>query len=387
MTIAYKLITVLIFIFLLVSCRKNETDSIANVVSIDMDNVERESAKDWFESIELIPLATTDGSLIKEVFKIMKFNGNYYIYDGWQHAAFEFDSIGNFVNSTKPLQGSGPNEFVSFLDFDIDKVNGNWHILDHVSSKIRIYDKDMLPVNSYDVDKDLLPLQYFKYIKDNLYVFYCPSMKKGDYVVKYYKADKKKVLKKELPTIIEKADYLPNVLYSPFYEFNEQIFFTQKYSNNDLFKIDDKNLCLEKYIQYDFGEHTFNVEDIERLESENPNDYVNYMDNNSKDKAFIFNKCESDLYHFISVYYKHCIYIIKHDKSTGKNKAIVNDYSKKGSLGRPMLLDNDYYYCVVGPEYLNILVEDLLLTEKAKIILSKLKEDDNPVIIKYKLKK
>lgn len=67
--------------------------------------------------------------------------------------------------------------------------------------------------------------------------------------------------------------------------------------------------------------------------------------------------------------------------------AVVNDCTKNGSLGRRILLDDNYYYCVVSPQDVNIVVNDDLLTEKSRLVLSNLKEDDNPVIVKYKFKK
>lgn len=386
MTVICKIVSVVLFVILVISCQNKIINNNPNIVSIDLDNMGEESINDWFESIELIPLVSTDEALIKEASKMIKFNNKYYVLDNWQHMVFVFDSLGNLVNSTKKLKGNGPNEYISLVDFDIDRVNENLHIMDVVSCKIGIYDKDMFFVNSYSIDKELLPLQYFKYLKDDFYVFYCPTRKKGEYVLKFYEAGGEKVLKKEIPTIVEEADYLPNTLYSPFYEFNKSLFFTQKYPNNEIFKIDVQTMSIEKYLQYDFKEHTFNIEDIKYLKSKKLDDYVNYMEDN-KDKAFILNKCENNQYYIISVYYEHRIFIIKHDKSTGQNKAVVNDYTKNGSLGRPILIDNDYYYCVVNPQDVNIVVNDGLLTEKSRLVLSNLKEDDNPVVVKYKFKK
>lgn len=382
-----KIISVVLFAILIFGCQSKKVDDKSNMVSIDLDNIKEESIDDWFEFIELIPLASTDETLMKEASKMIKFDNNYYILDNWQHIVFAFDSLGNFVNSTKQLKGNGPNEYVSLVDFDIDRVNGNLHILDVVSQKIRIYDNQMSFVNNYNVDKKLLPLQYFKYLKDDFYVFYCPTRKKGEYVLKLYGAGREKVLKKEIPTIIEEADYLPNTLYSPFYEFNECLFFTQKYPNNELLKIDVENLSVEKYLQYDFKEHTFNLKDIKYLKSKNLDDYVNYVEDNNKNKAFIFNKCENNKYYIISVYYKHLIFIIRYDKATEQYKAIVNDYTRNGSLGRPILLDNDYYYSVINPQDVNIVINDALLSEQSRLVLSNLKEEDNPVIVKYRFKK
>ena len=379
-----KLITILIII-LIGGCKNKEVHENVVTVNIDLEKVDKESMEDWFDCIELIPLELTENSLIKEVFKMTKFNNSYYLYDGWQHVGFEFDSIGNFVNTTNILRGNGPDEFVSFLDFDIDQTNGNWHILDHVSKKIRMYNKKLLPIGSYDIDENIFPAQYFKLLKDGIYVFYTSSANKGDYILKFYDSANEKIIKKQLPVVFEQAEYLPNVIFSPFYEFDGKLFFTEKYPNNDVYNIDLINISAEKCLQYDFKEHTFNLEDLENVNSDNGNEYIKYMD--TSNKGFIFNKCENEQNYFISVYYNHYIYIIKHDKITGENKAMLNDYSKQGSLGRPIYLDDDYYYSVVDTENIKLLVDYNLLTDNARGVLLKIKDDDNPIIIKYKLKK
>lgn len=371
----------------LVGCQNEKSDPHSNIVSIDLDKMKEESINDWFENIELVPLSSTDATFMKEASKVIVSNSNFYVIDNWQHLVFVFDSLGNYVNSTKRLKGNGPNEYVSLIDFDIDRTNGNLHLLDAVSSKIKIYDKEMSFINSYTIDKAVLPLYYFKYLKDNLYAFYSPKSNKGEYALIFYEASGGKVLREEIPTIVKEANYLPCTVYSPFYEFNEHLLFTQKYPNNEIFKIDVNTLEVEKYLQYDFKEHTFHLEDIQSLDSKNLDDYTNYMEAYNKDKAFIFNKCENDRYYILSVYYKQRIYIIRHNKSTKQNRVVVNDYTKEGSLGRPFWLDNDYYYCISAPETVHVLVNDVLLTERSRLILSKLKEDDNPVIIKYKFKK
>lgn len=386
-TFIYKKVILILFPILIIGCQNGKIDDgTFNVVKIDIDDVGKETINNWFDSIELIPLAATNNSFIKEACKLLKYNNSYYILDNWQHTVFIFDSIGNYVNSTQHLNGAGPNEYTSLVDFDIDKINGNLHILDPVSKKIRIYDRSLSPVADYNINDHVLPLQYFKYIKDSLYVFYCPSRKKGEFAIKFYDAKDETILKKELPTTVEEAAYLPNTLYSPFYEFNNNIFFTQKYPNNEIFQIDTKEKMLKKYLKYDFNEQMFNVEELKDLNSCNLDDYTNYIEYNNNDKCFVFTKNENSIYQFISVYYKHCIFIIKHNKITKHDKVIVNDYSKRGSLGRAIFLDEDYYYCAANPEHLKILTDDKLLTKESCIILSQAKEDDNPLIVKYKLK-
>lgn len=380
-----RIISVILNITILCSCQSKISDK-SNMVCIDLDSIESESINDWFESIELIPIASTDESFLKEASKIIKFCNNYYILDNWQHTVFIFDSLGYFINSTKQLKGNGPNEYISLIDFDLDKLNGNMHILDAVTSKIKVYDRNLSFVESYNIDKKLLPLQYFKYLKNDNYVFYCPTRKNKEYVLKFYEARNEKIFKKEIPTIVEEADYLPNTLYSPFYELDNHLLFTQKYPNNDIFKISIENFNVEKYIEYDFKECTFNIEDVKYVKSKNPDDYVNYIENN-KDKAFIFNKCENNQYCIISVYYKRQMLIVKFDKMTKQKKVIINDYVDNSSLGRPILIDDDYYYSVVPAKSVNIVINDNLLKEESRPILSNLKEDDNPIIVKYKFKK
>jgi hypothetical protein len=375
-----------LFLALCLSCREEEKINTFHTISIDLNRIEEKTLEDWFESIDLIPLDPSGTAFLKDVSQVIIFNDKYYVLDQGQHQVFAFDSIGQFINSTERLQGAGPNEYRILTDFDIDKKTEELHILDPSSYKIRIYDKDLAFVRDYRISQELLPLAYFKHLRDDFYAFYAPTRQQGKFALNIYKAGEEKLVGQDMESVIEEADLLPNTLYSPFYELGNKVYFTQEYPNNEVFSIDVENLSIQQELQYDFKEHTFHLEDIQSLGSENQDDYMQYMEDNNDNYAFITNKGENEHYYIVAIYYKHRFAIIRHDKKTDQNEMIVTDLTKKGILGRPILVDGDYYYSAVYPEDIPMAVCDSLLTENAQLVFANRQEDDNQILVRYKFK-
>ena len=76
---------------------------------------------DLFEKVELIPLETTDSSLIKWTSKVRYHAGKYYVFDEAQSALFIFDDRGSYINKIHRI-GQGPGEYEHIYDFCLDTI-------------------------------------------------------------------------------------------------------------------------------------------------------------------------------------------------------------------------------------------------------------------------
>lgn len=67
-------------VFLLSGCKTENTEK-SYTIYVDIDKENKVSFSDIFAKIELIPLETNEQSLIKNIMKVVAYDGNYYILD------------------------------------------------------------------------------------------------------------------------------------------------------------------------------------------------------------------------------------------------------------------------------------------------------------------
>jgi len=86
----------IILIATLFACR-HEKEVDYPVLSVDITRLNTPSVFDIFEKVEIIPLETTDNSLLGNIFGIAFYNNHYYITDLKGESLFCFDEHGKFV--------------------------------------------------------------------------------------------------------------------------------------------------------------------------------------------------------------------------------------------------------------------------------------------------
>ena len=123
----------------LVSC--SEQKPATNVgVFIDLSESVRDTLRvtDCMEPLDIIPLETTDESLLGTVDKLMEHNGRYYVLDKMRKGVLVFDSSGKFLHRAGRI-GQGPGEYQDLVDFTVDGNTGYLYLLAQ-SSTIYVYD-------------------------------------------------------------------------------------------------------------------------------------------------------------------------------------------------------------------------------------------------------
>jgi hypothetical protein len=162
-----SLLTIIILVFTIACSEAPESnDEIKQVnVSFDKEN-ERIKMSDMATSVSYIPLMTSDDVLINEISKVV--NDGEFIYVADRLSLYKFSSDGALVRKIQK-SGSGPDEYLSIADFQIDG-NGLAWILSRNNKKIMNYSWDGEVIESLELDTRVNTI-YF--MDDDRLILYC----------------------------------------------------------------------------------------------------------------------------------------------------------------------------------------------------------------------
>ena len=125
-----KLTTVLLASCLMYSCSQKEAGIDCLTLSVNL-NQSSLQYKDVFNGAEIIPLETTDSSLVVYPFEVIEYKGNLYIYDLHLAKAFAFNEKGKFVRQIGHV-GQGAGEYNWLTSISMDKKNEILHLVEPI---------------------------------------------------------------------------------------------------------------------------------------------------------------------------------------------------------------------------------------------------------------
>lgn len=117
---------------------------------VDINNPKEGKASTFFSDKSIIPLETTDESLIKYIDKLVLLNGKMYIFDKTQKTVFVFDAEGKFLHKISNI-GKGPGEYEQIQDFCIDTLENKIILIADRPYKMLFYTMDGKFVNEKEM--------------------------------------------------------------------------------------------------------------------------------------------------------------------------------------------------------------------------------------------
>ena len=127
---------ILFFVFISASSCNNSSNIVdSKILSVDISNIKEVSFFELFSKIELIPLETTDKSLIKDIEKIVFFDNKYFILDYRNAEILVFNLSGKYLHKISE-KVNGPNQYFNIGDFYIDELNKTINILAPVNKSM-----------------------------------------------------------------------------------------------------------------------------------------------------------------------------------------------------------------------------------------------------------
>ena len=344
----------------------------SNVIQMDIENAQPMNLADFVESIQLVPLETTDESLIKQIRRMVMQDGKVYIQNDLQNVLV-FDENGKFLLSTAKRLGQGPEDYFMMTSMD---VTDDGLISIYEGFRIQEYDMNLKLVNSYfpqmpdSIHSAQEMRKHIKLDKDT-YLF-------RDYeYTSYYSASKDSVFGIKHEYYHPKSYAIVNDL--RLLKHDGEIYFSPSYICDTLYRVNTTNHRMEPVIAY-HSEDDINLDEM-------PDDmtfqyYVEYMMNT--ERMFMLDKIHlphADFCFMANVKDKKggMVYRDKHGK--------VTTYYHKDTQIFPVpnaVYENKLVFAAM-PEHIEK-IDMTLVDAESQNRIKDLKEDDNQVLVIYTLK-
>lgn len=376
--------SILTFILLFTyGCNSRTNNLLDNdLIPVELDKINDSlSFFDIFSTVEIIPLETTNISLLSQMnfVKVIPYENFIYILDSKQYLIQKFDSCGKYI-STINKRGRGPGEYSLLSDFGINRQNRTIELLCPTGTLYRYTIDSTDFVNSFSLKDSTKSTHLFERLSDDLYIFFSIF---NDKKLLYYSTKENKIVKTEytLPDYILLKSTLKFAL-SPFARFNDTVRFYEGH-NGYVYSIDTTSLSISAKYKWDFGKYNFNLSEV----SENESDiyYYSLANTISFKYASSFLLCtESDRFVISNFTFRRKMMTLAYDKSL--NKSHVFSKTKEGVQIFPGYSHKEHHYICIPPKYLSQFVNKSILSSSQQIKLSTINSDDNYVILKYTYK-
>lgn len=367
------LYTIGILCFLGMGCAKKQNHPEIESYKIDMEHVEEVSVYDICSHIELIPLETHDSALLSFIYPI-QYDNCYYVKQNNPQQVTVFDSVGGFKYRINNL-GRGAEEYASLSDIVVNPFSQSFYLLetlDHLDQyDLNGHFQDKIRLNGITESLNgVFPLN-----RDTLVI-----VSGGDhFVYSFFSLSEKRV-------IARITDRMP-LVGTPkpmFYSANQLYSYT--WYDNVVYRVQDTCFVPEFYL--DFGRYNNLKQDYSKFDQK-------FRDDNELE-AFVskFNvaiyKIQSNpnyLYVMLTDLTKDEPQLrrVWYNKKT-KKSLVFEDFKERVSWNFFGFLTDDSFVGCISAANKEELLDVGLLDEKNKLVYDRIKPDDNPIMVVFKLK-
>ncbi|MDR1114998.1 MAG: 6-bladed beta-propeller [Tannerella sp.] len=359
---------------------------IDSVIKVDLNPFLKRQSFDFgslVKEIKLIPLETTDESLLDVIYKVIATDSHIYIYDRFKGGGIAiFDREGEFI--IRISYGQGPGELIRLYDIAYDADNDELVAYQHsfllfFTASGQFIRKTRLPFGFYNLA--VIPDGYIFKALDGQGNGHLGLL--GDYTL--FVTDKNFKLKSvAIPVLSDIVNYGG---YNYLYPNNNAIKITQKYTDTVYHYISETNRLEAKYIM-DYSKKKLPERYIKGSMNEfesatTQNDYYyhlgEYLETISQNTFFLKN----DFTGLQTIVYR--------DKNTGNltggTDAICDDRNEIPAMTFPVATSDNWFISFYFPDKNDsLLYNSSIITEEDKEKLKGLSEDDNPVLVFFQLK-
>jgi hypothetical protein len=175
----------------------NQADKNVNekaAIIADIDKEDKVSVFDLFEKVEIVPLETTDSSLIRSILKLICHNNMFYILD-YNSVILAFDATGKFKFKIDN-RGQGPNQYTHISDFDIDRERAVISFIAPVVAELHEYDLNGQFLHKYRLPQITAGYNSLKHLSKNVIAFWTFDY---DNRLKFYSKEENRIFSECFP--------------------------------------------------------------------------------------------------------------------------------------------------------------------------------------------
>jgi len=359
-----------LLVLLLVSCGNNKNlDSVAlyNLSKIDANfSMQLDSI---ISGTEIIPLEKNDSCLVGKISDIKESERYYFIVSN--NRLYKFDKSGNYIKKIG-TEGRGPQEYLAIKNIGIDDKKQIIYLLDYYTQKMMKYNYDGSFVSSFKFD-----LPQYSYVS-SFYLYQdriILDVANNSIKMEIYNYDEIKG-KMDIISMKERDMVTGEGVLGTVLHFGKRAEpYLYNYFNDTVYKL--KNFTLEPDFLIESGDFKFTFEEMANLENPIPGSKIQVLDIVQGSKyTFIF-------------------YTVTKFNNKRWNNFLALFNNETGTYYQNVRLTKD------KSDYLSITSYDkifqgsnddciIMVQNPARIIesepTSNVKEDDNPILIKYKIK-
>lgn len=374
------ILLIVTFLIVVTGCVASKESSDGSRLIVQSSKIQKELVDTTvFKNCSIISLETNDNSLLRRISRICYADDKLFVLDKSLNKILIFNMKGELISGIHQV-GQGPGEYLSIMDFCVDKVKKQILVLCDRPYKIIVFDFDKKLI----FDKKLDGL-YFNIIADSGYVF-CNKLEVSN----------EKGQKYELHRISIESDdvfhYLPirtNIKSNRFYRGNQitttlNTYYTRRFDNG--IYLLNNNEVYKKYT-IDFLEHSMDeYTDNSTISDDQVERAIN------KNLVYsISDVVENDRYMLFSTNIGFYVYNKESGKLNGYKSLFssslgigFNSYFPVGNTGKFIAIE-------LKPWLINLVREKRLsaqndVDDDFMRLANKIDSDDNPVILLYEFK-
>ena len=389
-------ISVVLLIVLFCGCSSKDKKMNVEIerIPINVYNISQD-ASSFIDKIELVPLETNDSSLLHKYGKVMydKETDVYAVYTRDQ-VIFTFSGNGDFISNSKKMQGQGPDEYYMVVDMKFNPYLKGIDLLNPYGT-IYTYSSDFKLLGRRKI-KPEFPIDHLMALNLEEYIFTYPFLWTNQEVA-FANLKTQQVYNADYSGTISSGNSMAK---DCFYKIGDDFYFIPPGINYYFYRIDTKGMKLIPIMYLDFG-------DLEIKEADLPGRAMGKRVDSDEERARVVKEAQEraqflrhsnnhivPLIKFFNDDYVY-VYFVKSTQGAGSN-FIYNRKTKKSFLtkeDKPFIMNfcfgivDNVLLSIRQPEYVSRLVDRRLMSTEEIYKMEQLKEDDNPVIIKYYLKK
>lgn len=363
--------TTVVWLFLLLStaCEKEGRQ---DVLSVRL-NPKEILISELFQKIEIIPLETTEESLITSIGRIREHNDRYYILDDRLSVLFCFNKEGKYLSKISKT-GNGPDEYHLIYETVINSDKNKIFMLSPMGT-IHIYD-----MNGLFLEKKMLEeggQQDMIEVDDNIIAYWV--LGNADNKISFYDIKNDKII----GGFWKDTDdtFMTNLCIDVFYQYNNENYFSTQFAN-EVYKFTKDTFELA-YV-WDFGIDNIDLKPHKERVKEDLNLFSKLTDSMEIPYFFYRQFQNKDYYYTIletwpidrwrNVFYR---------KSDG-NSIVFDTLPGGAKVKNTNIFTDEYMISVLSAENINSYREIIPPNEYMKV--KKLKEDDNLCLVKFYFK-